>query len=126
MVLSIASRVCLPVSPEVQLVLESNETGWTQVGVQSPGKFEAIGHELIDGLRQKISAFIANPSAELTWIFSLSEPHMAAYGMKAPDGVIIRLQNSGGEFFLDLLLRSENVAVWLNTLSFDGKNSHPS
>jgi len=98
------------------LVVTIDETGinqWCQVQLDVLGVRRALGAEGLQYMARHLTWFLADSSAGIRWVLTLSEMHTSMYGEHVTDGAIIHLQNAAGEMFAKLVLTTVEKEHWL-------------
>lgn len=97
---------------------------WCQVHVLASGVRRLLGAEGLQVLAGRLAAFLADASPAQRWIFSVSEPHGAAYGEHFVDRVIISFQDHHGNMFAALTLTPTEVLRWRLALAAIAARDH--
>jgi hypothetical protein len=111
------------------LHFEIQGNGWTKVYLESNKKSIELGAEVNYILFRKIRDFLNRKDLEtlagtieniaVTHVVSLSEKHTSVYASTDLQKPMLFFQNSKGEIFAKMNLKSEEMKVWLEQLLLD-------
>lgn len=104
-------------SGSLRVIVDSDGVGdWCQVHLVGPTADRPLGAERRAYLVARLTAFLADPTPGLRWVFSLAERHTSAYGEHAADHVMLHLQDASATWIGSLHLTTHDRDAWLQLL----------
>jgi hypothetical protein len=89
---------------------------WSQVHLVRGGASRLLGAEDLQYLIAHILSFLVSQDPGQQWVFSVSEPHGAAYGEHSVKGAVLRFQDVNARFLDEVVLTSDEKRQWIEEL----------
>lgn len=114
-------------SPEGELRLSTDETGWCTVEVLASGARYELGADTLDVVKTKLARGLdqelTGPSsgtiegADVRWVLSLAERHCSVYVANVGGQRVLFFQGADGSSLERLKLSESDRARWLDALT---------